>query len=200
MVADLHEGPNLLVRPIGLSIIQASAALAQVIIMPRLHGMGAATSKASNPRGPPSTFPVWRCQDMLSTGRSGLPGVTSSQSGREGVKFACTSCPTPDAQPSARPAEGLNRPWKHLLSAILLTRLWKRAPRIGFSPQLSHTTPWCACLVLESPPEKAVFLAWLLLWELLLTPVFCTFLMAMPASTGTTRRLTPMSHCSKRRS
>ena len=42
MVADLDDGPNLLVGPTGLSIIQASAALAQVKIMPRLHGMGAA--------------------------------------------------------------------------------------------------------------------------------------------------------------
>ena len=55
---------------------------------------------------------------------------------------------------------------------------------MGLSPQLSHATPWCTCLVLESPPEKAVFLAWPLLWMLLLPPVFWTFLMAIPASTG----------------
>ena len=42
MVADLDDGPDLLIRPTGLGIIQASAALAQVIIMPRLHGTGTA--------------------------------------------------------------------------------------------------------------------------------------------------------------
>ena len=44
MVADLDNGPELLVRPTGLGIIQASAALAQVVVMPRLHGMDTATS------------------------------------------------------------------------------------------------------------------------------------------------------------
>ena len=73
---------------------------------------------------------------------------------------------------------------QHLLPASILTRLWKREPRMGFSPQLSHATPWCTCLLLESPPEKAMFLAWPLLGELLLPPVFCTFLMAIPAGTG----------------
>ena len=44
MAADLDDGPNLLVGAAGLGIIQASAALAQVVIMLRLQGMGASTS------------------------------------------------------------------------------------------------------------------------------------------------------------
>ena len=83
-----------------------------------------------------------------------------------------------------------NRHRQHLFPASMLTRLWKREPRMGFSPQLSHATPWCTCLVLESPPEKAVFLAAPLLWGLLLPPVFCTFLMAIPAGT-TDKKMSP---------